>query len=271
MEQEQHADLFELLRSKVSEIRDYTKDEILRVTTKFRQWFFDNKFLLKRQFEVDYYYTHQIDELRSSDPRTVDLQFDYLKRFQKRLSPDRPKERAEQELYEWFIREVENIIAGEHYEIPPTQILEDDPYILQRIAYADCTYHLIVTDDRKLARLAQNKFVTKKILMMSIRNWVRADCLETPILDALEESLKSRPLVHVDEGSLDAFLYKTDIVPEEYPSFKDQICLRPVRTQEDIWDVYLAPISFDSRSIYNFVEVVDRKRHVWTSAQYKRT
>jgi len=266
MEQEQHADLFDLLKTKVSELREYSKDEILRVVTKFRQWFFDNKYLLKRQFEVDYYYTHHIDELRTSDPRTVDLDFDYIKRFQKRLKPDRPKERAEQELFEWFTREVETILADGEYSIPPTQILEDDPYILQSIAYAKNTYHLIVTDDRKLARLAQNKFVTKKILMMSIRNWVRADCNEGPILDALKESLGEKPLVHVDNGSLDAFLYKTDIVPEEYPSFGEQICLRPVRTQEDIWDVYLAPITFDSRSIYNFVEDVNRKRTVWSRA-----
>jgi hypothetical protein len=259
LEQVVHNDLFEMLRTKVSVLREYSKEDTLKTCEKFKSKFFKQQWTLRRPFEVDYYLTHHIDELRSSDPRTVNIEFDYVNRFAKRLRPDSVKTRAEEELYEWFVRNVDNILEENEYDLPPTQLLEDDPYILQRIGYNGVEVNIIVTDDRKLCRLAQNKFTEKIIMRISIKDWVFIDADERAVIDAIYDDLKVTPAVLVDEGSLDTFLWKTDISPNAYAKWGDPVNVKKTRTQEEVYDVYQPPVNVDRSNVYNFVEIVNTR------------
>jgi len=254
LEQHQHVDLFENLRTKVKQEPEYTKAQVMQTVTKFKDRFYSSRYLLRRPREVDYYFTHHIDELRNSDPRKVSIPgFDYPDRFVKRLPANSPKARAEEELYEWLNKEVENILGEREYSLPPKQLLEDDPIILQEIERSSGRYFIIVTDDRKLVNLARNKLIGRDIARMSIRNWVRIDADEQSVLRALEYRQEPTTII-VDEGNLNAFLMKTDIVPTQYPDWEDDVVLKPPRNQEDIWDVYLAPVTITPENIHSLLE-----------------
>jgi len=261
LEQTLECDLFELLRTKVSPLHEYTKNDVIRVCGRFRKKFVNNKWTLKRPFDVDYYYTSHIDDLRKCDPRTVNVEFEYMQtRFTKRLPPDTPKRRAEEELFEWFNRCVDDLIAGNQTDLPPTQILEDDPYIIQRVDMLGYEVNIIVTNDRKLTRLIQNKFPQKLIMRISIENWVQADADESSFINAINEDLKVKPVILVDEGSLDTFLLKTDIVPTNYANWSDTVSVKESRTQQDVYDTYLPPRPINSVNVYDFIEIVDSRK-----------
>jgi hypothetical protein len=254
-------DLMEMVFSRCTEMKNYTFEETLRVCKDFKEQFYKKRWAIKPLLDVDYYFTEDIDEFRNSDPRNVDIpEFDYIQRFGKRLPPDTPKRRAEEELYNWFVEWRSAILEDEFYELPPIQLLEDDPYILQQIARSDEEVIIIVSDDRKLARLASNKFLEKMICRISVKHWLLMDANERPILDAIKKDLKADALILVDEGSLDAFLWRTDIDTVAYPAWDERIDMKPPRQQEDIWNVYLPPVT--TSNVYDFVEIVDYRRAV---------
>jgi hypothetical protein len=252
-------DLMEMVFSRCTEMKNYTLPETREVCERFKDEFYKKRWAIRPLLDVDYYFTEDIDEFRGSDPRNVDIpEFDYIKRFGKRIPPDTPKRRAEEELYLWFVEWRQAILNDEFYELPPLQLLEDDPFILQKISVASEEVIIIVTDDRKLTRLASNKFLDKMICRISVHNWLLMDAMEKPVLDVIKKDLKVDGLILVDEGSLDTFLWKTDIDPLAYPRWDERIDMKPPRTQEDIYNVYLPPLT--TANIYDFVEIVDVRR-----------
>jgi len=257
----EQTDLRDIDFSRCTEMPSSTFDAVKRVCTDFKEEFYKKRWAVKPLVDVDYYFTEDIDEFRNSDPRNVDIpEFEYLKRFGKRIPPSTPKTRAEEELYRWFCEWRQSILDEEYYELPPLQLLEDDPYIIQQIGRDEREVAVIVTDDKKLCRLASNKFLDKLILRISIRNWVLMDADEKPVLDALRDDLKVPGHVLVDEGSLDAFLWKTDIDPLAFPGWDERIDMKKPREQEDIYNVYLPPIR--TSNVYDFVEIMDARRAV---------
>jgi len=257
------SDLMELVRSKVTHMKSCTFEEVQVTCEKFKDKFYKKQWAIKPLVDVDYYFTEDIEEFRNSDPRNVNVPgFDFVNRFKKRLRPDTPKRRAEEELYNWFVEWRQSILNKEYYELPPTQLLEDDPFILQKSADADEEVVVIVTNDRKLCRLVQNKLFEKTIMRISLENWLQLDADEQSVLRALKDDLKVDPILFVDEGSLDTFLWKTDIDPNVYPGWNDRIEAKKVRTQADIYDVYQPPIKIDSNTVYNFIDVINPARAV---------
>jgi hypothetical protein len=253
------SDLMDLAFSRVTNMDNVSYTEVKETCDQFKETFYKKRWAIKPLVDVDYYFTEDIDEFRNSDPRNVDIPgFDYIKRFGKRIPPDTPKRRAEMELYEWFCEWRAAILNDEFFELPPTQLLEDDPFIIIRASECAEQVVVIVTDDRKLCRLASNKLIDKLICRISIKNWVLMDAMEKPIIDTIKQDLKADAIVLVDEGSLDTFLWKTDINPSVYPGWTGRIDLKPPRTQEDIWDVYMPPISI--ANIYDFVEITDVRK-----------
>jgi hypothetical protein len=253
------SDLMDLAFSRVTNMDNVSYTEVKETCDQFKETFYKKRWAIKPLVDVDYYFTEDIDEFRNSDPRNVDIPgFDYIKRFGKRIPPDTPKRRAEMELYEWFCEWRSAILNDEFFELPPTQLLEDDPFIIIRASECVEQVVVIVTDDRKLCRLASNKLIDKLICRISIKNWVLMDAMEKPIIDTIKQDLKADAIVLVDEGSLDTFLWKTDINPSVYPGWTGRIDLKPPRTQEDIWDVYMPPISI--ANIYDFVEITDVRK-----------
>jgi hypothetical protein len=250
-----HVDLFENLRTMVSPEREYTYQDVLSTVVKFKERFHHCRHLLRRPHKVDYYLTNDIDKLRDSDPLRVDIAgFDYHKRFKDRIPPDTPKRRAEEALYEWIIEWEGPIKRDEFYELPPSQLLEDDPLILLDIERDhQNTFFLIVTDDIRLVRLAQNKVFGKDIARISIRNWVCIDADEGAVLRALGDRAQVTRII-VDEGSLDAFMLSTDVAPTSIPSWNDDVTLRLPREQEEIWDVYLRPINITPSNVQSIIE-----------------
>jgi len=262
-EQTVTSDLMDLAKTTVTDMKSYTFEEVKDTCQKFHKKFYKKRWAIKPLVDVDYYFQSDIDEFQNSDPRNVTIPgFDYAERFAKRLRPDTPKGRAERELFDWFVEWRESILKGEYYELPPLQLLEDDPFILQKAADCDEEVVVIVTNDVKLTRLCQNKLIDKTIMRISIENWMITDADESAYLKALKEDLKVDAIILVDEGSLDTFLYKTDINPSSYPKWNEKISLKPTRTQADIYDVYSNPRNVNSSNVYEFLQIIDSRRAV---------
>lgn len=257
--QEAPVDLMSEVFARATEMKQYSFTEVKEVCDRFKNEFYKKRWAVKPLVDVDFYFTEDIDEFRSSDPRNVDIpEFEYIKRFGKRIPPDTPKRRAEEELFNWFTEWRQAILDGEYYEPPPLQLLEDDPFIIQKTIECVEEVVVIVSDDRKLARLASNKALDKTVMRMSIKHWVLMDAMEGPILNALKEDLRVDAIVLVDEGSLDAFLWKTDIDTVAYPAWNERIDMKPPREQEDIYNVYMPPVR--ASNVYDFLEIVDIRR-----------
>nr|QIR30291.1 RNA-dependent RNA polymerase [Plasmopara viticola lesion associated narnavirus 12] len=263
LEQEVQADLFENLKTMVSPEVEYDKDRVRQTVTEFRSNFYKCRHQLRRPLEEDYYLTVDIDNLRNSDPRRVDIpEFDYINRFVPRLPADTPKRRAEERLFEWFNRSVDRILNGEDYDLPPVEILEDDPLIIQSIERSDKGHHIIVTNDLRLVRQAQNKLVGKDIGRISIINWLKIDADERQILDNLGDSAEDT-LIHIDQGNLDAFLEGTGYTfsrrgplrPPPVIEWTGDVEGRPVKSQEDVQaDIYLPQLRLTPANVHSIIE-----------------
>jgi hypothetical protein len=164
LEQDTHRDLFEVVKARMI---DYPEIETDRSTIEtFVKSFKASPYLLRsRRFEPLYFDT-VLKELRKGDPLVVtSVDFPLIEKFKERLRPSTPYEVDGYDLFEWFVGAWISRRNGIPIDTsPPTKILEDDPIILRNVNDGGSDIYVIITDDRKLFRLCQNKLSTSAII-----------------------------------------------------------------------------------------------------------
>jgi hypothetical protein len=110
------------------------------------------------------------------------------------------------------------LLRNEEYDLPPTDIISDDPIILQQIDRGGSDIFIIVTDDLKLYRLALNKFPDTWVFRMScvhylqVNTWCKSmelafdDELSSAFVQTYGEGLTVCSLV--DKGSVESWLHR---------------------------------------------------------------
>ncbi|QJT93759.1 RNA-dependent RNA polymerase [Erysiphe necator associated narnavirus 27] len=209
LEQDQNADLFETIRTMSIELKEYTREETLLWTRKFCDIFENAPWRLKYIKREDLFDSSVIQLLAKTNPLRVDLgeSYTYPARFCKPPKPDTPYQRDVENLMVWFNDNYEDILAGNSYELPPTNIIEDDPILLLKAEASESDMVILVSDDWKLARLMANKVVAKLIGQISIRNWLAYSASEETFQNLLREVLPNVSVEFlVDQGSIETFL-----------------------------------------------------------------
>jgi len=264
LSQDQHADLFETIKGMSIELDSPAdKDQLVSLITEFKRMYEFQPYHLAAERQEDLYPANIVKILADSDPLRVDVDWDYLSRFVKRPRADNPFDRGVDRLEEWFDNNYEDVIAGREYELPPTDVIEDDPIILLRAERSDAGMIVIITNDYKLVNLTANKLVTKLIAHISVETWFNHDADERAFTDALKE--RTGILTYefiVDEGAIETFLLKTDIQPTKYPSWTESVERSKIRSQADIYDVYLPPKPITAATVLDLVKI----KHHWRGA-----
>jgi hypothetical protein len=257
LQQEIKADLFEVIAGMSFPTEDPTFDKLKLVCESVRNKFIGSAHLMYTLHEEDLYPNTIYETLRQSDPLRVDLpEFQYLNRFTKARPSDTPLERAVDELERWFYDNYEAILAGDPWDLPPRQAINDDDVMILAAERSQHVINIFVTDDIKLWKLAHNKLPSKEIMRISIHNWVNYDADEGSFLKAIKDRTGHDAEIHVDLGAMDTFLMKTDITPTKYPGWSDDVKRSEVRSQADIYDVYMSPRELNADNIFEVV-----KRH----------
>jgi hypothetical protein len=257
LSQDRPVDLFDTIKGMSNALDVATKDDVVRVAKKMRDWYSNSPWTLGTEREEDLYPRSVIDVLEKSNPLRVDLpEFQYLKRFNKPPKVDSPFQRALNSLEDWFYENYENILAGEEYNLPPCDVIEDDPIMMLQASRSACDVVIFITNDRKLVNQAVRKIPEKHIWRISVENWLNHDLDEGAFKRALKERLGDIEIDFlVDQGALETYLMKTDIDPTRYPEFAEDICRQKVRSQADIYDVYTAPRPLSAKNIFEVVEI----------------
>jgi len=175
LEQDTKRDLFEVIKAKMVDLPDIDPLENQRVVEKFVKEFRDYPFLLKGRKTENLYATAAIEGLEKGNPLTVPHSFPLISKFSKRVRPSTPYEEDGLLLYQWFMGAFVSKRRGLEYDLPPTDILEDDPVMIQKIANGGSDIYLLVTDDIKLFRLALNKFPQELLYRVSPLEYLQSN------------------------------------------------------------------------------------------------
>jgi hypothetical protein len=104
------------------------------------------------------------------------------------------KERDAARLYEWLLNSADDVN-------PPTEIIADDPAILEQIRDAPNKDVYVATDDVAMLRYASSLYWRKNVIRISTRRWCEAAMTITPLLGSgVQDS------VIVDLGSVDSLV-----------------------------------------------------------------
>ncbi|WAK75229.1 MAG: RNA-dependent RNA polymerase [Erysiphe necator associated narnavirus 1] len=176
LEQDTKRDLFEVVKAKMINLPDIDSVEDNRkVVKRFVKEFRDYPFLLKGRREENLYAAAAIDGLEKGNPLTVPHSFPLIAKFCKRIRPSTPYEEDGLILYQWFMGAFKAKLKGWPIDAPPTDILEDDPVMIQKINAGGADVFLMVTDDIKLYRLALNKFPDTWIFRVSPLEYLQSN------------------------------------------------------------------------------------------------
>jgi len=253
-------DLFELIRTDHVELVEAKPETVKRTVEAFVDNFRNAPWLLATKRRERLYPSTIIDVLAKCDPLRVDLDWDYLKRFQRRPKSDTPYERALDRLTEWFEENREPVLAGTDWHLPPTDIIADDPIIVRQCKLTTKSMVIIVTNDRKLVRLVENEVPRLIVGRISVEDWVNVDADEGAFLRVFESEWPTIiPEIIVDQGALETFLLKTDITGTRYPEWNDSTLRPPPLGQQDIYDVFLPPRVIDRTNLWSIVKVNTRR------------
>jgi len=143
----------------------------------------------------------------------TNVDFPLIKKFGLRRTPTSRYEEAGQDLYEWFVGARMAIVEGEEFDLPPPDIIEDDPLIIQQIALMETALYLVVTDDAAMLRKAQHRVPGVTVLQISCHDLIKMtsagfenteDVIAQiiPMFDATFEDVTFL----VDTGSMETFL-----------------------------------------------------------------
>nr|UUW20993.1 MAG: RNA-dependent RNA polymerase [Guiyang Paspalum thunbergii narna-like virus 1] len=251
------SDLFEIIKQMSVGLQTPSKQDLMGVCDRFRRKFWDRPWTMETSIAEDLYPQEVITWLERSNPLRVDLpEFKFLDKFSKPLPADTPKGRDINRLEAWFWDNVENILSGEDFDLPPTGIIEDDPIMIMAASRSEAALVIFVTNDRALVRLGRNKVPSKVMGHISIEDWVNLDADEMAIIEPLKERFPGLTIeVIVDQGSLETFLMKTDISPTKYPGWTESFSRSKVRSQADIYDVYLPPKILNTDTVFDVVNI----------------
>jgi hypothetical protein len=276
LQQEQATELWQVLRGLSHQIPSFDKDGAREVITEFKNRFERNPWFLNKERTEDLYPSILIDEYHQADPLRVDLHYDFMNRFKKTtLKPDSPHERAVARLWDWFSDNYQKILDGEEYELPPTDIIEDDPILIEAIARTPCTMVGVVTDDKRMVNLARRRLPGKIIARISVRNWVQQfDALESNFVNPINERYRSlRSEILIDHGSIEANMpvysaRRLEIDMLRFCPFnEEQVRIDPA-TQMSFLTRYQPPRNINSGNILDFIEIT--KDDHWNLERIRR-
>jgi hypothetical protein len=258
-------DLFEVVKGMSIGLDDPSKEDLERVCNRMKDMFGYRPWSIASAVEEDLYPRNIVEILRKSDPLRVDLpEFKYLERFTKPLPNDSPLERALGNLEAWFDDNYENIIAGNEYSLPPTDIIEDDPIMILAAKRSTSDMVVLVTNDIKLWRLIYNEVPSKLIGRISVESWINHDADESAFISALKKRLGLEVEILVDQGAFETFLLRTDISPTRYPGWTENIDRSKVRSAEEIYDVYIPPVTLNSDNVLGTVKTFPGALKDWS-------
>jgi hypothetical protein len=220
------ADLFQTVKRKMVEYPtvDPFSEEAREIVERFSEDYRDQPYQLSIGREENLYSSLSIEELAAGDPLRVAHDFPLIKKFNKRERPETKYEWQGMQLYKWFMDADLRRRAGEKMGVPPTDILADDPIIIQAISEGGYDIHVIATDDVKLYRLCLNKFPDTWIFRMSAIHYLQTvTYCNNNSLDFDDEltkrfkteypNLKAAVFCHVDHGNVESWVAKYNPVP----------------------------------------------------------
>jgi hypothetical protein len=213
------ADLFEVVKAKMVNYPDIPVDseEAREIVESFSEEYMSQPYRLNIGKEENLYAAQAIERLAEGDPLRVQHEFPLIQKFKKRERPDTLYEAHGLELYQWFMGAYQSKKRGRPYDPPPTDIVEDDPVIVQTIFEGGADIFIIATDDVKLYRLCLNKHPDTWVFRISVTDYLRTNtyCVNEG-LDYDEEMSRvfSNLYGHldvsvlVDKGSVEAYTHK---------------------------------------------------------------
>jgi hypothetical protein len=223
LEQDTKRDLFEVVKARMIKTELPPSDVIQKTVERFCNDYMDSPYRLYTAKTENLYVSQALEKLQAGDPLQVsDHPFPLKDKFKKRVRPSSSYEENGLLLYEWFMGAFQSLRRGEKYDLPPTDILADDPIILLEIERGGADIFIIATDDLKLVRLAQNKFPDTWIFRISCIHYLQTNtyCSEMELdydeefTDRFTKTYKTFRSVKVlvDKGSVETFThqYHTD-------------------------------------------------------------
>jgi hypothetical protein len=220
------ADLFQTVKRKMIEYPtiDVESQEARDIVERFSEDYRDQPYQLNIGREENLYHAHAIEKLAEGDPLRVEHDFPLIKKFRKRERPQTTYEENGVLLYQWFMKAFPLLREGELADPPPTDIIEDDPIIVQTISQGGHDIYVIATDDVRLYRLCLNKFPDTWVFRISVLHYLQTN---TPIAkdggDYDEELTKQFQKEYpggytvtclTDKGSIESWIAKYNPSPD---------------------------------------------------------
>jgi hypothetical protein len=230
LEQDTKRDLFECIKAEMVKYPDYDFEQTEEVVREFVDMYRDQPFRLHVGKKENLYATQSVEKLMEGNPLVVsDHKYPLISKFKKRQRPDTLYEEQGLLLFQWFMGAYTSRKRNVPYDvIPPTDILEDDPIILQRIAEGGSDVYVIATDDKKLIRLLRNRFPSEFIIHMPVAVYLRTNTEVHRQGQDYDEELGKRfrsiygPLelqVICDKGSIESYMAKYHPMPDSSGRF----------------------------------------------------
>lgn len=221
LQQDTKRDLFEVVKSKMIQMPDIDPSEAKGIIKQFSEDYRDSPYRLNIGKEENLYHAFSIEKLQSGNPLVVsDHPFPLIKKFEKKKRPIPTSiyEQKGQELYEWFIGAKTSLMRNEDFDLPPTDIIEDDPIILQEISDGGYDLYIIVSDDLRLHRLAVNKNPDTWIFRMSCIQYLQTNTWAASMELDYDQEVQSAFIreygkgftvgVLVDKGSVESYTHR---------------------------------------------------------------
>jgi hypothetical protein len=171
------ADLFQTVKRKMINYPtiDVESEEARDIVERFSEDYRDQPYQLNIGRQENLYHIRAIEKLAEGDPLRVTHDFPLIAKFRKRERPETKYEEDGLLLYQWFMGADLARRNGKNMGIPPSDILEDDPIIIQTIAHGGADVFVIATDDVKLYRLALNKFPDTWVFRISVVHYLQTN------------------------------------------------------------------------------------------------
>jgi len=223
------ADLFQVVKRKMITLPDIdVEGETAHdIVEQFSNDYRDQPYQLNIGREENLYHAYAVEELAKGDPLRVDHEFPLIKKFRRRERPETTYEEYGLLLYQWFMGADLARREGRPMGLPPTDILADDPIIVQQIADGGADIYVIVTDDVKLHRLCLNKFPDTWVFRMSVLHYLQTN---TRLASTKEEyeydeeltiqfsqtypGLNAQVMALIDKGSVESWIAKFNPDPD---------------------------------------------------------
>jgi len=216
LEQDTKRDLFDVVKAKMVKYADPPADGVERIVRTFVKNYRDSPYRLRVDRRENLYAQSAINRLEEGNPLWVDHPYPLKDKFRRVPPPMTVYQEKGLELYEWFLENFSDVRNGEFpFSPPPTDILEDDPIIIDQISNGGADVFIISTDDVKLYKLALNKFPDTWIFRMSARHhfeleeWCQQEQTEMDMAfeDSFYEEFQKPLTVSVleDRGSLESW------------------------------------------------------------------